>query len=64
MKNKSGNRLRVSLAVPYLEGIDLLIGEGLYECKTEIIRDALRRLFNQYELSCISDCFLNPVEVA
>jgi hypothetical protein len=48
--------LKVAVTTPYLEGMDWLISDGLYESHAEIIKDALRRLFNHYELSCISDC--------
>lgn len=48
--------LKVAITAPYLEGFDWLINSGLYENHAEIIKDALRRLFNHYELSCISDC--------
>jgi Arc/MetJ-type ribon-helix-helix transcriptional regulator len=43
------------MADPYLEGMDLLIKDGLYENQAEIVRDALRRLFNHYEIHAISE---------
>ncbi len=49
-------RLNVTMAAPYLEGMDLLIKDGLYDTRSEVVKDALRRLFNHYELTCISDC--------
>lgn len=49
-------RLNVTMAAPYLEGMDLLIKDGLYDTHSEVVKDALRRLFNHYELTCISDC--------
>ncbi len=49
------------MGAPYLEAMSLLIKDGLYESQAEIIKDALRRLFNHYELSCISDaCIVEP----
>ena len=43
------------MANPYLQGMDLLIKDGLYESQTEIVKDALRRLFNHYEIHAICD---------
>ncbi len=37
--------LKVNLSPPYFEGLNLLINDGLYENQTEVIKDALRRLF-------------------
>ena len=48
-------RVGVTMANPYLEGMDLLIKDGLYENQAEIVKDALRRLFNHYEIHSISD---------
>ncbi len=48
-------RLNVTMAEPYLEGMELLIKDGLYESQAEVVKDALRRLFNHYEIHCISD---------
>ncbi len=48
-------RLKVTLAAPYLEGMDVLISDGLYENQSEVVKDALRRLFNHYEVSSIGD---------
>ena len=47
--------LKVTMAAPYLEGMEQLINDGLYESQAEVVKDALRRLFNHYELHCISD---------
>jgi hypothetical protein len=44
---------------PYLDGMDLLIKDGLYESQSEIVKDALRRLFNHYEIQCIRDACSN-----
>ena len=46
---------KVILPTPYLKGLDLLISDGLYESRAEIVKDALRRLFNHYEIASISD---------
>ncbi len=48
-------RVDVLMAGPYLEGMDLLIKDGLYESKAEIIKDALRRLFRNYEITLVSE---------
>jgi Arc/MetJ-type ribon-helix-helix transcriptional regulator len=48
-------RVGVTMANPYLEGMDLLIKDGLYESQAEVVKDALRRLFNHYEIHSISD---------
>jgi hypothetical protein len=48
-------RLNVTMAAPYLEGMDLLIKDGLYDSQSEIVKDALRRLFNHYEITSIGD---------
>ncbi len=48
-------RLEVTVAGPYIEGMNLLIKDGLYESQAEIVKDALRRLFNHYEIHSISD---------
>lgn len=47
--------LKVTITAPYLEGMNALIGDGLYESQAEIVKDALRRLFNHYEITSISD---------
>jgi Arc/MetJ-type ribon-helix-helix transcriptional regulator len=47
--------LKVVISAPYLNGLNMLISDGLYESQAEIVKDALRRLFNHYELSSISD---------
>ena len=43
------------MANPYLEGMELLIKDGLYESQAEIVKDALRRLFVHYEIQLITD---------
>ena len=52
-------RVGITMANPYLEGMDLLIKDGLYESQAEIVKDALRRLFNHYEIHSISDACAN-----
>ncbi len=47
--------LRIIITDPYIEGIDLLIKDGLYETQSEILKDALRRLFVHYQIPCITD---------
>ncbi|MCW3995296.1 MAG: hypothetical protein NWE98_03990 [Candidatus Bathyarchaeota archaeon] len=51
----SKKRISIVVAHPYLEGMELLIKDGLYENQAEILKDALRRLFNHYEITSISD---------
>ena len=48
-------RVEVTMANPYVEGMELLIKDGLYESQTEIVKDALRRLFVHYEIQLITD---------
>ena len=52
-------RVGITMAEPYLEGMDLLIKDGLYETQEEIMKDALRRLFNHYEIHAVSDACSN-----
>jgi hypothetical protein len=47
--------LKVTITAPYMAGMDALIGDGLYESQAEIVKDALRRLFNHYEITSIGD---------
>ena len=51
----SKKRLELKMAEPYLSGMNLLIKDGLYESQSEIIKDALRRLFQHYEIELISE---------
>ncbi len=55
-------RVEVTMASPYLDGMDLLIKDGLYESQAEIVKDALRRLFNHYEIHCISEACRLAIE--
>jgi Arc/MetJ-type ribon-helix-helix transcriptional regulator len=48
-------RLNITMDHPYLSGMELLIKDGLYESQSEIIKDALRRLFQHYEIELISE---------
>ena len=48
-------RVEVTMANPYLEGMALLIKDGLYMSQAEIVKDALRRLFVHYEIPLISE---------
>jgi Arc/MetJ-type ribon-helix-helix transcriptional regulator len=52
-------RVEVTMANPYLEGMELLIKDGLYESQAEIVKDALRRLFMHYEIRLVSDVMLD-----
>lgn len=52
-------RVEVAMANPYLEGMELLIRDGLYESQAEIVKDALRRLFMHYEIQLVSDVMLD-----
>ncbi len=40
---------------PYVTAMDQLIKDGLYENQSEIIKDALRRLFQHYEIPLITE---------
>jgi Arc/MetJ-type ribon-helix-helix transcriptional regulator len=48
-------QIKVTMATPYLDGMNLLIKDGLYETQAEILKDALRRLFAHYEIHTIND---------
>lgn len=48
-------RVEVTIASCYSEGMDLLIKDGLYESQSEIVKDALRRLFTHYEIRIINE---------
>jgi Arc/MetJ-type ribon-helix-helix transcriptional regulator len=52
-------RVEVTIADPYLEGMKLLIKDGLYESRAEIVKDALRRLFVHYEIQLVTDMTLD-----
>ena len=48
-------RVEVTMGNPYLEGMELLLKDGLYESQAEIVKDALRRLFVHYEIKCVNE---------
>ncbi len=48
-------QVKVTMATPYLDGMNLLIKDGLYETQAEILKDALRRLLIHYEIHTITD---------
>jgi hypothetical protein len=51
------------LAMPtcYLESMDLLVKDGLYENHAEIVKDALRRLFKHYDIKLLKpEAFPEP----
>jgi Arc/MetJ-type ribon-helix-helix transcriptional regulator len=48
-------RVEVTMNTCYLEGMNLLLKDGLYESQAEIVKDALRRLFNHYEIRIIEE---------
>lgn len=47
--------LKIRIARPYQEAINLLIEDGLYETQTEVIKDALRRLLKHYEIPMLTN---------
>jgi Arc/MetJ-type ribon-helix-helix transcriptional regulator len=53
--------VKIAMTAPYIEGMNALIGDGLYESQTEIVKDALRMLFNHYEITAISDAYTQTV---
>lgn len=48
-------RVDVIMANPYLDGMSILINDGLYISQTEIIKDALRRLLLHYKINLITE---------
>jgi len=52
-------RVEVAMTNPYLEGMELLIKDGLYESQAEVVKDALRRLFVHYEIQLVTDITLD-----
>jgi Arc/MetJ-type ribon-helix-helix transcriptional regulator len=61
MATTQKKRISITVANPYLEGMNLLIKDGLYDDRAEITKDALRRLFIHYEIRAISEaCFNCP----
>jgi Arc/MetJ-type ribon-helix-helix transcriptional regulator len=47
--------LTVIVTAPYVEGMIALIENGLYVHQTEVVRDALRRLFMHYEIKMVAE---------
>jgi Arc/MetJ-type ribon-helix-helix transcriptional regulator len=52
-------RVEIVMPNPYVEGMQLLIKDGLYESQTEIVKDALRRLLLHYEIPLVNDITLD-----
>ena len=48
-------RVSVTFTKPYIEAIDHLIKGGVYVNQTELIKDALRRLFRHFEIRIYED---------
>ena len=48
-------RVQITIAAPYLDGMELLLKDGFYENQAEIVKDALRRLFAHYEIKIIAE---------
>ncbi len=48
-------RVATKMTNPYLTAMNQLIKDGLYENQSEIIKDALRRLFQHYEIPLITE---------
>ena len=47
--------LTVTVTAPYVKGMTALIEDGLYVRQTEVVRDALRRLFMHYEIKLVAE---------
>ena len=52
-------RVEVTMGIPYLEAMELLLKDGLYESHVEIDKVALRRLFMHYEIPLVTDVTLD-----
>lgn len=52
-------RVGVIMASPYLDGMEVLIKDGLYLSQAEIIKDALRRLLLHYKIALIEEPIIN-----
>jgi Arc/MetJ-type ribon-helix-helix transcriptional regulator len=48
-------RVDIVMSSPYLEGMSILIKDGLYESQAEVIKDALRKLFRNYKIGLVSE---------
>lgn len=58
-ENNQKKRIGVIMASPYLDGMAVLIKDGLYQSHTEIIKDALRRLLLHYKIALIEEPITN-----
>ncbi|MBA7612955.1 hypothetical protein ES703_20197 [subsurface metagenome] len=45
-----GEEVSIFLTSVYIDALDKLIDDGLFEDRVEIIKDGLRRIFRQYEM--------------
>ena len=52
-------RVEETMGIPYLEAMELLLKDGLYESHVEIDKIALRRLFMHYEIPLVTDVTLD-----
>lgn len=48
-------RVEVVMASPYMDGMKVLVEDGLYLSQAEIIKDALRRLLLHYKIALIEE---------
>jgi hypothetical protein len=55
LRQKQKKNLTVNMAAPYVEGMATLLQDGLYTNQTEIVKDALRRLFIHYEIKMVTE---------
>jgi Arc/MetJ-type ribon-helix-helix transcriptional regulator len=55
LSQKQKKTLTVNMTAPYVEGMATLIEDGLYTNQTEIVKDALRRLFLHYEIKMVTE---------
>jgi Arc/MetJ-type ribon-helix-helix transcriptional regulator len=55
IRQQRKKNLTVTMAAPYVEGMTALIEDGLYVRQTEVVRDALRRLFMHYEIKMVAE---------
>lgn len=53
-EKKERTRIGTTLTKSYLDAMDWLIGEGVYLSRGEVMLDALRRLFDKYEIEPFS----------
>ena len=55
IRQQQKKNLTVTMAATYVEGMTALIEDGLYVHQTEVVRDALRRLFMHYEIKMVAE---------